>query len=412
MASASSDFVLAGTGDDRQAERTVLQRRDRQAHGRQAGVACDRPQGESGVIEAAGGFVAQEAQRRDRRRRGQHEKRSRWQQLPQANCRLGAPGIPSRADGRIERTHAVETRLDGRTEDRIAAQEVAVLADDVETLQRHVRLEEVGRPAGEDLHFFESTHRPCRILQDSRRLGLGQRKGVGSQQQPGRRWRRRRRSEQALCTKLQMGGVAGEQADRVVARREADDAVQRDAAMAGTPAEQAAEARGNAHRAAGVGAQAKIGEARRDGDGGTARRAAGQAIGRARICRRAVMFVLAFQAEGQFVGDRLADQGRAGAQQAIDGRRRLRRRLLPAGPMRVAAAGHVSGDVQKVLGDEGEAIERARSQRRQACPGTGNEGAVVVHFSALRIVSVGAVQPTMPPWARIMASVAALNSGK
>lgn len=72
----------------------------------------------------------------------------------------------------------------------------------------------------------------------------------------------------------------------------------------------------------------------------------------------------------------------------------------------------MAGDVQKILGDERQAVERARSERRQACPVTGNEGAVVVHFSALTIVSVGAVQPTMPPWARIMASVAALNSGK
>src|SRR4029079_11446502 len=102
----------------------------------------------------------------------------------------------------------------------------------------------------------------------------------------------------------------------------------------------------------------------------------------------------------------------AGAQQAVDSRRRPRRGLLPALPMRVAAAGHVSGDVQKVLGDEGEAVERARSERRQACPGTGNEGSKVVRLRAVTIVSVGAVQPTMPPWARIMARVAALNSRK
>src|ERR1044071_2910215 len=118
------------------------------------------------------------------------------------------------------------------------------------------------------------------------------------------------------------------------------------------------------------------------------------------------MLVLAFQAECELICDRLADQSRAGAQQAIDGLGRRRGRQLSALPMGIAATGHVAGDVQKILGDEGEAVERARSGRRQACPGTGNEGAEVVHFSALTMVSVGAVQPTMPPWARIMARVA------
>ena len=413
MANASNDFVLAGTGDDRQAERTVLQRRDRQAHGRQAGVARDRSQGERGVIEAACGFVAQEAQRRDRRRRGQHEKRSRWQQLPQANCRLRTPGIPSRADGRIERTHAVETRLDGRTEDRIAAQEIAVLADDVETLQRHVRLEEVGRPAGEDLHFFENTHRLLShpSEQPPPRARPAQR----------RRWPTATGQAVAMPTAFRAGTV-----------HQAADARRR--GRAGRPCRSSARSgrRRPARRGHGW-------DASRTGRRSSRERAAeppvsvprprsarpaatataepldeppGRRSGARGFDRRAVMLVLAFQAEGEFVGDRLADQGRAGAQQAIDGERRLRRRLLSAGPMRIAAAGHVSGDVQKVLGDEGEAVERARSQRRQACPGTGNEGAVVVHLSALRIVSVGAVQPTMPPWARIMARVAALNSGK
>ena len=87
--------------------------------------------------------------------------------------------------------------------------------------------------------------------------------------------------------------------------------------------------------------------------------------------------------------------------------------LLPV-PVGIAATGDGARDVDQVFYNEGETVEGARPRGRDPHPRSGNEGAEVGdgHRKALTIVSVGAVQPTMPPWARIIARVAALNWGK
>src|SRR3546814_11590669 len=77
------------------------------------------------------------------------------------------------------------------------------------------------------------------------------------------------------------------------------------------------------------------------------------------VGRRAIVEVLAVQAVGQFVGDRLADQLGAGREQRLDRRRMARCRRMAPGPVRVAAAGDEAGDVEDVLGGEGETGARA-----------------------------------------------------
>ena len=84
----------------------------------------------------------------------------------------------------------------------------------------------------------------------------------------------------------------------------------------------------------------------------------GTRLGRPRIERRAVEGVLAEDAERHLVGDGLADQGRAGIEQPLHGPGVARRdRILPR-PVRVAAAGRMPGDVEQILGGEGQAGER------------------------------------------------------
>ena len=184
--------------------------------------------------------------------------------------------------------------------------------------------------------------------------------------------------------------------------------------MGGTKTAEAAEARRHPHRATGVGAETEVGQAGRDGHRRSTRRAARQARGTARIDRRPVVLVLAFKAEGQFVGDGLADHRRTGLQEALHDDRRRRRPLLLPVPVGIAATGDGARDVDQVFYNEGETVEGARPRGRDPHPRSGNEGAEVGdgHRKALTIVSVGAVQPTMPPWARIIARVAALNWGK
>ena len=79
----------------------------------------------------------------------------------------------------------------------------------------------------------------------------------------------------------------------------------------------AAKARRHAHRAAGIGAEREIAGPGGHGRGRSARRAAGHAAGRRRVHRRAVMRVLAQDAERDFVGDGLADHRGAGIEQGL-----------------------------------------------------------------------------------------------
>jgi len=65
--------------------------------------------------------------------------------------------------------------------------------------------------------------------------------------------------------------------------------------------------------------------------------------------------------------------------QALDGGSGSRRRRLARGPIGIAAAGHPARDIDQVLGDERQSIERPRGQRRKPRPRPGKEGAEIIH---------------------------------
>ena len=102
-------------------------------------------------------------------------------------------------------------------------------------------------------------------------------------------------------------------------------------------------------------------------------------LGRGGIERRAVEGVLAEDPERDLVGDRLADQRRAGVEQALDRPGMARRDRMLSRPVRVAAAGRVAGDVEEILGGERQPGERAAgssgdSHRWPGDEGSGHEG--------------------------------------
>ena len=141
-----------------------------------------------------------------------------------------------------------------------------------------------------------------------------------------------------------------------------------DPAMRRADAVEAAEARRHAHRAAGVGAERGVAEARGDRGGRARGRAARHAAGRADVLRRAVEGVLAQDAERDLVGDGLADQRGAGVEQRLH-RPGMLRRDRPAGrPVVVAAAGRHARHVEQVLGGEGEARRAGRRPGPRCAP--------------------------------------------
>ena len=101
----------------------------------------------------------------------------------------------------------------------------------------------------------------------------------------------------------------------VEARCERHHAARRDQPLGGAQAPEAAVARRHARRPARVGGEGEVDQPRRHRSRRAARRAAGHAVGRGRVERRAVVDVVAVQAEGELVGDHLAEQRRAGGEQ-------------------------------------------------------------------------------------------------
>ena len=136
--------------------------------------------------------------------------------------------------------------------------------------------------------------------------------------------------------------------------------------MGGAKAEHAAVTRGDADGAARVGAEGEVDESRGDGGDRSTGRASGQAVGETRIEGRAVVDVDAVEAEGQLVGARLADEGRAGIEQPAHGGRRLGGNRVGALPVGVAGARRVAGHVVEVLDHE-----RRSGERSTGLPGEG-----------------------------------------
>ena len=134
--------------------------------------------------------------------------------------------------------------------------------------------------------------------------------------EPRRQRRRDRLAEQHRGDAGEGRGVAREPAGRVGARRLRQHAGEVEPAVGRADAVEAAEARRHAHRAAGVGAERGVAQPCGHRRGRARRGAAGHAVGRRGVQRRAVEGVLAEDAERDLVGDGLADQRGAGVEQA------------------------------------------------------------------------------------------------
>ena len=170
--------------------------------------------------------------------------------------------------------------------------------------------------------------------------------------------RRRIVAEQRASHAFEDPRVARKPAAGIEARRKRQYAVEGDAPVGGSHAEDPAEARRQAHRAAGVAADGKVHHAGGDGRSRPAGRAAGDAPRRVYVHRRAVVRILAREAPGQFVGVGLADEMRARVEQPLNDRRRLRRGTVGAQPVGAAETGPVARDVVDVLDCEREPQER------------------------------------------------------
>ena len=89
------------------------------------------------------------------------------------------------------------------------------------------------------------------------------------------------------------------------------------------------------------------------------------------------MNIAAFKTEGKLVGDRLANERRAGGERLFDdGSGALRWRLLRQ-PSGISRAGPAAGDVDQVLDRKRAAIQHAASGRLAAAVRAVNESAVV-----------------------------------
>ena len=153
--------------------------------------------------------------------------------------------------------------------------------------------------------------------------------------------------------------VACEPSHRVAGGRERHRMVHRNAAMAGAQSDQAAECRGKADRAVGVGAERKIAQAARDGRRRSGRGSAGDAVARPRIHRMGEMRVHPDHRIGQFLGLGLADKPGPRIKQRLHDRRRDGLVAAFSELGRIAAAGRVALDVENVLHAEGKARKRA-----------------------------------------------------
>ena len=157
----------------------------------------------------------------------------------------------------------------------------------------------------------------------------------------------------------------GERADRIERGRQRHHAVDRHAPRRRLEAGDAAHRGGNAHRAAGVGAERRHGHAIGHRDGGARRRTARHPLAIGRIARRAVVRVEAHAREGELAHVGAAHDHRTGGAQARHDRRVFLGRWrvverLGAGQRRLA------GDVAEVLDRERQARERRGDQTRLA----------------------------------------------
>ena len=157
--------------------------------------------------------------------------------------------------------------------------------------------------------------------------------------------------------------VAPEEPDDVHRRREGDHALDADATVAGPDGVQAARRRRNAYGSAGVGADAEIGGAPRDGGRGARRRSPGEALGIERVHRRTTLADVADEGVRQLVHLRQPGDGCPGAEERRDdGRVPIRRgvRVAPAGD---AEGARVTRDGEEVLERDPGRVQRSARRR-------------------------------------------------
>ena len=116
----------------------------------------------------------------------------------------------------------------------------------------------------------------------------------------------------------------------------------------------------------------------------------------ARVCGRAVERVLAEDAERDLVGNGLADKGRAGVEQGLYRPGMPLRNRVRAHPIGVAAAGRTAGDIEQILGREGQPGERPAGAALDAKPLPRDEGADVVRCQSRRHLSPRFAQRLLP----------------
>ena len=178
----------------------------------------------------------------------------------------------------------------------------------------------------------------------------------------------------------------------LAARLEANDAAQR---------------RRNAHRAAGVAADGDLGHTVADRDRGARGRATGHARAIARVGRRAEMRIGADGAEREFGHVGLGDDHRTAGAQAPHHRRVGGRRLSLVGEDFGAGARRLAGDIEQILDADDHAVERAERYARFGAGvgriGSGARGLGVnrqAGFGALPFRIVDAGERQFKPFAR------------
>ena len=221
-----------------------------------------------------------------------------------------------------------------------------------------------------------------------------------------------------LAARCKTSMFAGEDSDGVERRRQRHDAGDGDDAVRRSQAPDAAVARRDADRAAGVGAEREIDQAAGDGGGGAAGGAAGHTIGGGRVERRAVEMVFTEQAEGDFVGDRFAFAPRTGGQQLLDANGVNGGGRMRGKPGWIAAAGAMAGDVDQIFDGERETIERAAAGWRQRevfderAGLFGSDRLHRIHFESAGVVGVDGDKSTVRVYNQRPVSETVANHGR
>src|SRR5882757_1106443 len=145
------------------------------------------------------------------------------------------------------------------------------------------------------------------------------------------------------CDSDQQGWVAGEKTQGIKRGGEGLDAGHRPAAPSGTKTENAAVGRGDSHGAGGIGTECEIDFPSGHCRGGATRRAAGNALRRARVEGSAIEMIFSNKAEGEFIGNCLTEAASARAEEHLHGDRMRRGGKMRSRPCWISAARYHPG---------------------------------------------------------------------